>query len=77
MSLRCIGAGIGTSAVTGYTIGRRQFLQAALAATALPLGLSACAGRKQGPLLVGHSENLHNVTDRFELVARTIYRRVK
>jgi len=36
---------------TGITIGRRQLLQAALAAT-LPFGLLAC-GRKEGPLQVG------------------------
>src|SRR6187399_315432 len=36
---------------TAVTIGRRQLLQAALAAT-LPFGLLAC-GRKKGPLQVG------------------------
>ncbi|MEJ0067594.1 MAG: CheR family methyltransferase [Pseudomonadota bacterium] len=29
-----------------------------------------------GWLYIGHSESLHNVTDRFELAGRTIYRRV-
>jgi NitT/TauT family transport system substrate-binding protein len=38
--------------VTTNTIGRRQFLQAALAAT-LPFGLSSCSDRKQGILQVG------------------------
>jgi chemotaxis protein methyltransferase CheR len=30
-----------------------------------------------GWLYIGHSENLHGISDRFELVGRTIYRRVK
>lgn len=30
-----------------------------------------------GWLYIGHSENLHGVSDRFELVGRTIYRRVR
>ncbi|MBN8530480.1 MAG: protein-glutamate O-methyltransferase [Alphaproteobacteria bacterium] len=30
-----------------------------------------------GWLYIGHSENLHNVCDRFELVGRTIYRRIR
>jgi len=30
-----------------------------------------------GWLIVGHSESLQNLTDRFELVGRTIYRRTK
>lgn len=30
-----------------------------------------------GWLYIGHSENLHGVSDRFELIGRTIYRRVK
>ena len=29
-----------------------------------------------GWLFIGHSENLHNVTQRYELVSRTVYRRV-
>lgn len=29
-----------------------------------------------GLLYIGHSENLHNICDRFELVGRTIYRRL-
>ena len=39
----------------GYsvTMGRRQFLQAAIATAALPFGLSACVGRRDGPLQVG------------------------
>lgn len=37
-------------------------------ANILPLG---------GWLYIGHSENLHGISDRFELVGRTIYRRVK
>lgn len=31
----------------------------------------------EGWLYIGHSENLHNVTDRFEPMGRTIYRKVK
>ncbi len=30
-----------------------------------------------GWLYIGHSENLHGITDRFELQGRTVYRRVK
>lgn len=30
-----------------------------------------------GWLYIGHSENLHGVSDRFELIGRTIYRKVK
>jgi chemotaxis protein methyltransferase CheR len=30
-----------------------------------------------GWLYIGHSENLHNISDRFELLGRTIYRKVK
>jgi chemotaxis protein methyltransferase CheR len=30
-----------------------------------------------GYLFIGNSENLSKVTDRFELIGRTIYRRVK
>lgn len=30
-----------------------------------------------GWLYIGHSENLHGISDRFELVGRTIYRKVK
>jgi chemotaxis protein methyltransferase CheR len=30
-----------------------------------------------GWLFIGHSENLHNVTDRYKLVARTVYRRLE
>jgi chemotaxis protein methyltransferase CheR len=33
--------------------------------------------RPQGWLYIGHSENLHDISDRFELVGRTIYRKVK
>lgn len=33
--------------------------------------------KPDGWLFIGHSESLLNVTDRFELVGRTIYRRVK
>ncbi|MBR0993092.1 protein-glutamate O-methyltransferase [Bradyrhizobium japonicum] len=33
--------------------------------------------RPTGSLFIGHSESLLNVTDRFDLVGRTIYRRVK
>ncbi len=33
--------------------------------------------RPDGYLFIGHSESLHNVTDRFESLGRTIYRRVK
>jgi chemotaxis protein methyltransferase CheR len=29
-----------------------------------------------GYLFIGHSESLYNVTDRFELIGKTIYRRV-
>ena len=30
----------------------------------------------QGHLLIGHSESLNNVSDRFQLIGRTIYRRI-
>ncbi len=30
-----------------------------------------------GLLYIGHSENLHGITDRFESIGRTIYRRIK
>lgn len=30
-----------------------------------------------GHLFIGHSESLHKVTDRFELLGKTIYQRVK
>jgi chemotaxis protein methyltransferase CheR len=30
-----------------------------------------------GWLFIGHSENLHNVTDRYKLVGRTVYRRLE
>jgi chemotaxis protein methyltransferase CheR len=33
--------------------------------------------RPDGWLIIGHSESLLNVTDRFDLVGRTIYRRIK
>lgn len=33
--------------------------------------------KPDGSLFIGHSESLLNVTDRFDLVGRTIYRRVK
>jgi chemotaxis protein methyltransferase CheR len=33
--------------------------------------------KPDGWLYIGHSENLHGISDRFELVGRTIYRRVK
>ena len=33
--------------------------------------------KPEGWLYVGHSESLLNVTDRFDLVGRTIYRRTK
>jgi chemotaxis protein methyltransferase CheR len=33
--------------------------------------------KPNGWLFIGHSESLLNVTDRFDLVGRTIYRRVK
>ncbi|MGA7804677.1 CheR family methyltransferase [Bradyrhizobium sp.] len=33
--------------------------------------------KSDGCLFIGHSESLMNVTDRFELVGRTIYRRIK
>lgn len=33
--------------------------------------------RPDGWLIVGHSENLANLTDRFDLVGRTTYRRIK
>ena len=39
--------------IESNSLGRRQFLQAALAATALPFGPAACADRKGGPLQVG------------------------
>jgi chemotaxis protein methyltransferase CheR len=31
----------------------------------------------RGWLYIGHSENLHGLSDRFELLGRTIYRKVK
>src|ERR1700761_8364338 len=33
--------------------------------------------RSDGCLIIGHSESLLNMTDRFDLVGRTIYRRIK
>ena len=30
-----------------------------------------------GYLIVGHSESLHKVTDRFELLHKTIYKKIK
>lgn len=33
--------------------------------------------KPNGWLYIGHSENLHNICDRFQLVGRTIYRKVK
>lgn len=33
--------------------------------------------KPDGWLYIGHSENLHNVCDRFELIGRTIYRKVR
>ena len=33
--------------------------------------------KPEGWLYIGHSENLHGISDRFELVGRTIYRKVK
>jgi chemotaxis protein methyltransferase CheR len=33
--------------------------------------------KPNGWLYIGHSENLHNISDRFQLVGRTIYRKVK
>jgi NitT/TauT family transport system substrate-binding protein len=69
MSQRRIGVDAGHLRVTGYTVGRRQFLQAALAA-ALPFGLSACAGRQQGPLQVGGLPVTCNLTLPVACVAR-------
>ena len=53
-----------------HSLGRRQFLQAALAATALPLGLSACADQKNGPLQVGGLPVTCNLTLPVACVAR-------
>ena len=33
--------------------------------------------KPDGWLYIGHSENLHNVSDRFALEGRTVYRKVK
>lgn len=33
--------------------------------------------KPQGWLYIGHSENLHGISDRFKLIGRTIYQRVK
>jgi NitT/TauT family transport system substrate-binding protein len=55
--------------VTASTIGRRQFLQAAVAA-ALPFGLLSCAGQKQGPLQVGGLPVTCNLTLPVACVAR-------
>ncbi|MEZ5692098.1 MAG: CheR family methyltransferase [Rickettsiales bacterium] len=33
--------------------------------------------KHDGCLYIGHSENLHNITDRFELIGRTIYRKIR
>ena len=30
-----------------------------------------------GYLFIGHSENLHKITDRFQLIGKTIYRKVR
>jgi len=56
--------------VSENTIGRRQFLQAALGAAVLPLGLSACSGQKQGPLQVGGLPVTCNLTLPVACVAR-------
>jgi NitT/TauT family transport system substrate-binding protein len=60
----------GTRVLSENTIGRRRFLQAALGAAVLPLGLSACAGRKQGPLQVGGLPVTCNLTLPVACVAR-------
>jgi NitT/TauT family transport system substrate-binding protein len=49
---------------------RRQFLQAAVAATALPWGLAACSGRSGGPLQVGGLPVTCNLTLPVACVAR-------
>jgi NitT/TauT family transport system substrate-binding protein len=59
--------------MTTTTIGRRQFLQATLAAAAaatLPLGLISCADRKQGVLQVGGLPVTCNLTLPVACVAR-------
>ncbi len=33
--------------------------------------------KPEGWLYIGHSENMHGICDRFELLGRTIYRRIK
>ncbi len=55
--------------MTTRAIGRRQFLQAALAA-ALPFGLSSCSDRKQGILQVGGLPVTCNLTLPVACVAR-------
>src|SRR5512141_2250626 len=61
----------GALGVTGKTIGRRQLLQAALAAS-LPFGLFSCASRKQGPLQVGGLPVTCNLTLPVACVARDL-----
>ena len=52
------------------TIGRRQFLQAALAMAALPFGLSSCSNAKKGVLEVGGLPVTCNLTLPVACVAR-------
>jgi len=59
----------GCFGVTGFTIRRRQFLQAAIAAS-LPLGFTACGGVGKGPLQVGGLPVTCNLTLPVACVAR-------
>ncbi len=63
------GDDVGPLDLTTRTIGRRQLLQAALAA-ALPFGLASCGGRKAGPLQVGGLPVTCNLTLPVACVAR-------
>ena len=56
--------------MSGGAIGRRQFLQAALAASALPFGLSSCSDAKKGVLQVGGLPVTCNLTLPVACVAR-------
>ena len=61
--------GVITNGVTASTIGRRQLLQAGLAA-ALPFSLLSCANRQRGPLQVGGLPVTCNLTLPVACVAR-------
>ena len=63
---------MGAGVVEAIMVGRRQLLQAAVAATALPFGLSACADRRGGPLQVGGLPVTCNLTLPVACMAREL-----